>query len=132
MTNDEKQLLAELEAKSKLGPKEKAQLKNLKLQLKKEKAKEEPGNKISNVFGTEATTTIKPLPIRFSSSERAGITTRGKDIKANNKELIITKLGREGEVNDTKLIRAAVLLMQQHTDEEIIDAIQQVKLNMIR
>jgi hypothetical protein len=46
--------------------------------------------------------------------------------------LIINELGSEREINDTKLIRAAVYLLKEHSHEEIINAIKQVKLNMIR
>ena len=35
-------------------------------------------------------------------------------------------------INETKLVRAAVYLLHQHSHEEIVDAIKQVKLNMIR
>ena len=46
-------------------------------------------------------------------------------------ELVIKQLGSEHEINETKLVRAAVYLLHQQSHEEIINAIKQVKLNMI-
>lgn len=128
MTNEQQQQLIELRAKAKLLPAEKATLKNLERLEKKEQSK--PAT--NNVFATKPTTKIQPLPIRFSKAERTGLSELGKDLKRNNLALIIEELGSENEINETKLIRAAILLMKERSQEEIINAIKEVKLNMIR
>ncbi|EDQ00902.1 hypothetical protein KT99_05397 [Shewanella benthica KT99] len=46
--------------------------------------------------------------------------------------MIIQELGSLREINDTKLIRAAVLLLADVSDEDLIKAIKQVQLNMVR
>lgn len=122
-------LLITLKTKEKLTPTEKATLKNLQRTANKEGEKEE---KKSNVFATTPTTNINPLPIRFTQPERTGLSELAKDIKRNNTELVIMELGSEREINETKLIRAAVYLLKEKTHKEIIKAIKDVKLNMIR
>ncbi|NOH36536.1 hypothetical protein [Vibrio chagasii] len=125
------ELLAELKQKKKLTGSERAQLKMLERKINRAEKPSKQESK-SNVFATKPTTKINPLPIRFSNDERTGITELANDIKTNNLELVITELGSEREINDTKLVRAAVYLLKQHSHEDIVDAIKQVKLNMIR
>ncbi len=133
MTNEEQQQLADLKAKKKLSGGERAQLKALERKAKQAEKGATPDTKPqSNVFATKPTTKINPLPIRFSGGERVGLTELANDIKTESQELIITELGSEREINDTKLVRAAVYLLKQHSHAEIIEAIKQVKLNMIR
>ncbi|MCG6461790.1 hypothetical protein K6U44_15330 [Vibrio parahaemolyticus] len=72
-------------------------------------------------------TTFLSMPMRFSGNESAGLTSLGNDIKLKSMELVIKQLGSEREINETKLVRAAVYLLRQHSHEEIIDAIQKVK-----
>ena len=120
----------ELKIKKNLTGSERAQIKMLELKLKQ--AKKALEVKKTNVFATKPTTKIFPLPIRFSDRERIGLTELANDIKTESKELIINELGSEREINDTKLVRAAVYLLKQCSHEEIISAIKQVKLNMIR
>ncbi len=127
MTKDIQTQLDELKAKKNLTGNDRAQIKVLERDLKKESEE-----KKSNVFATKPTTKANPLPIRFAGNERAGLTTLGNDIKSESMELVIDQLGSEREINETKLVRAAVYLLRQHSHEEIIDAIKQVKLNMIR
>ena len=127
--------LDELLAKQKSGklkPAEKAQLKNLQ---RKQKSEENDANQHSvktNVFGQIATTKIHPKPIRFLEHELTGLATRRDSLKTNQPEMIIKELGSLREINDTKLIRAAVLLLADVSDDELIKAIKQVQLNMIR
>ncbi|WP_136487845.1 hypothetical protein [Vibrio sp. H11] len=130
MTNDEMKL-AELKAKPKLTAGDRAQIKILENAIKKS-AKSKPDNKTNNAFAIKPTTKLAPLPIRFSSDERTGLTQLKNDIKTQNQEKVITELGSDREINDTKLIRAAIYLLKTHSHDEIIDAIKQVKLNMIR
>lgn len=137
INNEDMHLLSELRAKTKLLPYEKAQLKNLE---RKEKAsKKEEGNKTDNtknknLFAIKSTTKISPLPIRFLPHERAGLRTLADDIKMNSLKDIIDELGLEGEkeINETKLIRAAVFLLKQRSHSEIIKAIREIKLQMLR
>lgn len=131
MTKDTQAQLDELKAKKNLTGNERAQIKVLERELKKAQKKESEKKK-SNVFATKPTTKANPLPIRFAGNERDGLTTLGNDIKSESMELVIEQLGSEREINETKLVRAAVYLLSQHSHEEIIDAIKQVKLNMIR
>lgn len=132
MTNDE-QLLNELKAKKKPTGAERAQMKVLERKINQAKKDTQAEAKTkTNVFATKPTTKINPLPIRFSGSERTGLTELANDIKSDSMELVITELGSEREINDTKLVRAAVYLLKQHSHEEIVEAIKQVKLNMIR
>lgn len=130
MNEQELQLLVELKAKNKLTPKERVQLKML---TKKSKAEivNEP-MKAANVFATKPTTKISPLPIRFLEHERVGLKTLANDIKSESLMEVIDVLGSENEINDTKLVRAAVLLLKQHSHSEIIAAIKETKLSMIR
>lgn len=133
MNNEERQLLEELKAKTKLQPKERAQLKALqrKAMLEaKQDAKDAKDKPQTNVFGAVATTKIDPLPIRLSSNERAGLKSLADDLKTNKTELVVRELGGLREINQTKLIRAAIRLLSEHTDEEIIEAIKDVKLGM--
>ncbi|HIF9551152.1 TPA: hypothetical protein ACX6S2_003476 [Photobacterium damselae] len=130
MTNIQEQLNA-LKAKKNLTGAERAQIKVLERELKKAN-KEKQEQQTTNVFATTPTTKINPLPIRFGQRERTGLKELSNDIKSQSLEKVITELGHENEINDTKLVRAAVYLLKQHSHEEIIDAIKQVKLNMIR
>lgn len=133
MISDQEQL-NELRNKSTLLPAEKAKLKALERKEKQSKKKQvTPGQAVqSNVFAVKATTKVSPLPIRFLAYERAGLKTLANDIKSESIEEVIEVLGREDEINDTKLVRAAVLLLKQRSNSEIIQAIKEVKLAMVR
>jgi len=136
MNNEDQQLLNELTAKAKLSPAERAQLKNLnrKAQAEQKKAASTDIKKAANVFAVKSTTKVFPLPIRFLPDERAGLRTRADDLKIDSLDEIIEVLGMEGEreINETKLVRAAVYLLREHSNSEIINAIKQVKLQMLR
>lgn len=133
MSNEIQQQIDELKAKKKVTGADRARLKVLERQLKQaQKDDQAEAKSKTNVFATKPTTKINPLPIRFSGGERTGLTELANDIKSDSMELVITELGSEREINDTKLVRAAVYLLKQHSHEEIVEAIKQVKLNMIR
>ncbi|MGL1204452.1 hypothetical protein ACSTK6_01575 [Vibrio parahaemolyticus] len=133
MSNEIQQQIDELKAKKKVTGADRARLKVLERQLKQsQKDGQAEAKSKTNVFATKPTTKINPLPIRFSGGERTGLTELANDIKSDSMELVITELGSEREINDTKLVRAAVYLLKQHSHEEIVEAIKQVKLNMIR
>jgi len=130
MTEQEQQQLEELKSKSKLSPKERVQLKMLMKKSKTETVKEPV--KTANVFATKPTTKVSPLPIRFLEHERVGLKTLANDIKSEGLMEVIDVLGNENEINDTKLVRAAVLLLKQRSHSEIIAAIKETKLSMVR
>ncbi|EJB8455002.1 hypothetical protein MW332_004855 [Vibrio parahaemolyticus] len=75
---------------------------------------------------TKPTTKANPLPIRFAGNERAGLTTLGNDIKSES-SLTVSAKSMKPNSYESRLI-----FIRQHSYEEIIDAINQVKLNMIR
>ena len=133
LTNEDQALLDELRNKGKLAPAERAQLKNLE---RKEKAalKDSTPNetKTHNVFAVKSTTKVSPLPIRFLEPERTGLKTLADDIVSESLSEVIMELGDEREINETKLVRAAVLLLKRQPHSEIIKAIKEIKLQMIR
>ncbi|NQY65397.1 MAG: hypothetical protein HRT38_17100 [Alteromonadaceae bacterium] len=128
MKDEDLILLEELENKTNLTPVESARLKIIRRAVLKDK----PKFKKTNVFAIEATTNMNPVPIRFTQREKTGLIELRNDIKRNNPELIIMELGSERDISNTKLIRAAVHLLKEITHEEIIKAIKDIKLNMIR
>lgn len=130
MNEQELQQLSVLKVKNKLSPKERVQLKML-----MKKSKTETVNELvkeTNVFAVKPTTKVSPLPIRFLEHERMGLKSLANDIKSQSLMEIINVLGSENDINDTKLVRAAVLLLKQHTHSEIIAAIKETKLSMVR
>ncbi|ELB2105505.1 hypothetical protein [Vibrio parahaemolyticus] len=133
MSNEIQQQIDEIKAQKKVTGADRARLKVLERQLKQSQKDEQTEVKAkNNVFATKPTTKVNPLPIRFAGGERTGLTELANDIKSDSMELVIEELGSEREINDTKLVRAAVYLLREHSHAEIIDAIKQVKLNMIR
>lgn len=132
MLNQEQQArLDELHAMAKKGGKEKAEIKALERLLKQSDKTEKPPAQRS-VFATQATTKINPLPVRFTQRDRARLTNLANDIKIDNAELVLDELGSEREINDTKLLRAAVLLLSETPHDKIIDAIKRVKKDMLK
>ena len=130
---DERQQLEELKKKKKLTGLDRAQIKVLERKIKQQHENAKTSEKPQpNVFATKPTTSITPLPIRFSKEERIGLSELANDIKSNHIEAVISELGSERDINETKLVRAAIYLLKQFTHQEIIQAIRQVKLNMIR
>ena len=132
MNNQQLEELLEKKKTGTLKPAERAQLKNLERKLKSEEKSQVSSQVKTNLFGKIATTKIHPKPIRFLQHEMAGLATRKDSLKTNQPEMIIQELGSLREINDTKLIRAAVLLLADVSDEDLIKAIKQVQLNMVR
>ncbi|RJG38988.1 hypothetical protein [Motilimonas pumila] len=124
--------LAALQAKKKLTGAERAELKALKRTQSNSTPSKADSNKAKNVFGIAPTTKINPKPVRFLEQERTGMGNRVKDIQSQDLEYVIEKLGRKDGVNETKLIRAAIYLLSEHSNKEIIDAIAEVQKMMIR
>lgn len=121
--------LNELKSKKKLTGGEKARVKI----LEKKQQKETESTKKANAFSTKPTTKVAPVPIRFTSDELAGLTQKINQLKDDNPRLIVEVLGDHARaVNRTTLIRAAIKLLESHSDEEIIQAIKDVKLSMLR
>ena len=134
MNAEQQALLEELKAKSKLTGAERAQLKTLeKLKAKgDQKPKSSAKKKVENKFGIKPTTGAKAFPLRLTEDDKASIANLTQRVLDDDMEGVIMKLGQAKEVNATKLLRAGLLLLEQRSSEEIIDAIQQVKLKMIR
>lgn len=134
LTNEDQSLLDELKAKNKLSPGERAQVKSLERKDKASQKKEanKSSSKPQNVFAVKSTTKVSPLPIRFLEPERTGLKTLADDITSENLNEVIMELGDTREINETKLVRAAVLLLKQHSNSEIIKAIKEIKLQMLR
>ena len=132
MDNQQLEELLEKKKTGTLKPAERAQLKNLERKLKSEEKSQVSSQVKTNLFGKIATTKVHPKPIRFLEHEITGLATRRDSLKTNQPEMIIQELGSLREINDTKLIRAAVLLLADVSDEDLIKAIKQVQLNMVR
>ncbi|MGI2002079.1 hypothetical protein [Shewanella frigidimarina] len=126
--------IAELKAKTKLSPNERGELASLeRLEKKKNVVTNRPSGKVvSNTFGTVATTKIVPKPIRFLESELTALSTRIDTLKTNCSEDIINELGSMREMNSTKLIRAALVLLMEADDKTVIRAIKDVQMKMFR
>lgn len=126
--------IAELKAKTKLSPNERGELASLeRLEKKKNVVTNRPSGKVvSNTFGAVATTKIVPKPIRFLESELTALSTRIDTLKTNCSEDIINELGSMREMNSTKLIRAALVLLMEADDKTVIRAIKDVQMKMFR
>jgi hypothetical protein len=123
----------ELKSKDKLTPAEKGELKGLEKKQKKLDKQSNPEYKPhSDAFGIEATTTMQSVPVRFSSAQKAGIETLAKDLKSQEKRLVIEELGSLRDVNSSTIIRAAVLSYSELSAKEQVALIKQVKLDMLR
>lgn len=120
-----REALSKLESKPKKDPSDNSKIKTLKRQIKKLE-KEEKEEKPSNVFGLQSTKKVNPKPIRFLDTERAYMKNRIDDIKADNMPLIAEEFGSTKHINETKLIRAAIRLLEERTDDEIIRAIKRI------
>lgn len=132
LSSEEESLLNELKIKNKLTPTEKAKLKNLERKVKIELKETNSEKKKGNVFAIKSTTKVSPLPIRFLEPERTGLKTLADDIISDSLHEVITELGDKREINETKLIRAAVYLLKERSHTEIIKAIKDIKLQMLR
>lgn len=134
MNEEQRTQLEELKAKGKLTGTERAQLKALeKIKSKTEKqAKSATEKKASNKYGVKPTTKVSAYPLRLTDDDKASMANLEQRILDEATESVVMKLGSTREINGTKLLRAGLLLLEEKSSEEIIDAIQQVKLKMIR
>lgn len=80
-----------------------------------------------NAFARTPTTVTKPYSIRFLDSEKTQIANLVNKLKSESPDLIANKLGSLNEVNASKIIRASLYLLQDRTNEEILDAIHQAR-----
>lgn len=78
-----------------------------------------------------STSTINPKAVRFLQKERDLLTERTNSLQINSAHSIVERLGSLKAVNDTSLIRAAVLALTDMDDETLIEYIKQTQLNMI-
>jgi spore germination cell wall hydrolase CwlJ-like protein len=91
----------------------------------------------ANIFGNVdqgkivSTYKIKPTSIRFVQAERDALARTINKLKTGSIDLIIERLGSVSQVNDTKLIRAAVLALEDMEPEQIIEYIKKAQRNMI-
>ncbi len=143
LSEQEQSTLDSLTAKKASGeqlkPKERALLVQLQKKAQSKEAdstesKESPVK--SNVFGSVeggavSTYKIKPTSVRFVQAERDVLSARANDLKANSLGMIIERLGSVSQVNETKLIRAAVLALADMTDEQVIEYIKKAQRNMV-
>lgn len=136
LSDIEKAKLVELVNKSKNGrltPLEAAEFKQLQRKDKKTSRQAEASKSpTTNVFGKVATTKISPTPVRLLQIEKAALKTRADTLISEDPELVISELGQLREVNNSKLIRAAIWLLKDVSNKELISAIKEVQMNMIR
>lgn len=85
----------------------------------------------SNLFGKVSTSTVNPKAVRFLQTERDLLTERTNSLNINSTHAVVERLGSLKAVNDTSLIRAAVLSLVDMDDETLIEYIKQTQLNMI-
>ncbi|OCH31802.1 hypothetical protein A6E13_16395 [Aliivibrio fischeri] len=136
MSNQLQQQLDELKEKKKPTGTERAQIKVLERKIKQSKKETNAEDKSkTNVFATKKPTTkINPLPVRLIQTERDILTNVGNRLKTDSIDMVIDILGTDGlkDINDTKLLRAAAYLLAEASDTQILEAIKESKLNMIR
>ncbi|MGR5347156.1 hypothetical protein [Vibrio mediterranei] len=138
---NDNELLEQLEALEASGtalkPKQKAALNRLR-KAKSTAVKKPVGSQEvqSNIFGQTqggplSTYKVSPTSIRFVQPEIDVITRRIEEIKANSLEAVIDRLGSPKQINQTKLIRAAVLALGDMSDESIIEYVKKAQRNMV-
>lgn len=115
--------LSELKAIAKPTPDINARIKNINKQLKKLEKKDA---KTNDAFARQSTVTAEPKKIRLMNTERAYISSRIARIKKDEIKLLAEEFGGTRHINETKVIRAAIRLLAEHTDEEIVRAIKRV------
>ncbi len=85
----------------------------------------------TNLFGKVSTSNVNPKAVRFIQKERDLLTERTNSLNINSPHAVVERLGSLKAVNDTSLIRAAVLALIDMDDETLIEYIKQTQLNMI-
>ncbi|MBV7264346.1 hypothetical protein KCG43_20245 [Photobacterium sp. WH24] len=132
MTNDEQQQLDELRASQSLTPAQKAKLKSLERKEKKAHQNDTPKTKRNATFGIVPTTELVSLPFRISPAEKQIMIDRRNAIKSEDAMLEAERLGGKDDLSNNMQMRAALWLMKSCSNEEVIEAIREVKLSMIR
>ncbi|MHC5780320.1 hypothetical protein [Aliivibrio fischeri] len=85
----------------------------------------------TNLFGKVSTSNVNPKAVRFIQKERDLLTERTNTLLINSPHAVVERLGSLKAVNDTSLIRAAVLSLIDMSDETLIEYLKQTQLNMI-
>lgn len=85
----------------------------------------------TNLFGKVSTSNVNPKAVRFIQKERDLLTERTNTLLINSPHAVVERLGSLKAVNDTSLIRAAVLSLIDMSDEALIEYLKQTQLNMI-
>lgn len=85
----------------------------------------------TNLFGKVSTSAVNPKAVRFLQKERDLLTERTNSLNTQNPHAVVERLGSLKAVNDTSLIRAAVLALVDMDDNTLIEYIKQTQLNMI-
>lgn len=132
MTNEEQQQLDELRASPSLTPAQKAKLKSLERKEKKAQQNDTPKPKRNTTFGIVPTTKLVSLPFRISPAEKQIMIDRRNAIKSEDAMLFAERLGGKDDLSNNMQMRAALLLMKNCSNEEVVEAIREVKLSMIR
>ncbi len=79
----------------------------------------------------QKTTDVIPYSVRFTQADHDVLDKRISALLANWMGELEAKFGRgNGAFSKTKLIRAAVALLEQRSDDEIIEAVERLKKQM--
>lgn len=118
-----------------LKPKQKATLNKLRKERDNQAAKSKPSSEVkTNIFGKSdgvvSTYKVNPTSIRFVQVERDILSNKVAVLKLDFRDEVIDRLGSMSQVSETKLIRAAVLALQDMSEQQIIEYIKQVQRNM--
>ncbi|WP_028113442.1 hypothetical protein [Ferrimonas kyonanensis] len=131
-TDEQATELATLQQLAKPNPKQRARIKILeKLKGNAERQAAKPAqSKPDNFFSVQSTSKTRAYPVRYTENDHIGLDERLKHLKANESQYLIEQLGSMREASKAKLIRAAAILLNQHTDKEVIDAMALANLSM--
>ncbi|WP_139686298.1 hypothetical protein [Vibrio tasmaniensis] len=124
--------LINLEEKGdRLKPKQRALKSRLEKELQPSTSMPEKSEVKTNLFGKVSTSAVNPKAVRFLQKERDLLTERTNSLNTKNPHAVVERLGSLKAVNDTSLIRAAVLALVDMDDNTLIEYIKQTQLNMI-
>ncbi|EKO3823574.1 hypothetical protein LCE44_27535 [Vibrio harveyi] len=126
------EFLIKLEEKGeRLKPKQRALKNRLEKEFDSSDTSPQKKDVKTNFFGKVSTSTVNPKAVRFLQKERDLLTERTNSLNTNSPHAVVDRLGSLKAVNDTSLIRAAVLALVDMDDETLIEYIKQTQLNMI-
>ncbi len=117
--------LAELENSGSGTPATRSKIAVLKKKISKLEKKGSPEKK-ENAFAKQSTTTATAARIRLLNTERSYMANRMDSIKINHQDLVLDLFGDMRHINETKVIRAAIMLLENATDEELVHTIKRV------